>query len=54
VLFGTNAQAQSLSGIEVGEEVSSASTIDARPLPSKSGDPHETRRWKLPNGNRFE
>jgi hypothetical protein len=53
VLFGTTAQAQSLSGIRVGEEVSSASRIDARPLPSKSGDPHEARRWKLPDGNRL-
>jgi hypothetical protein len=53
VLFGTSAQAQSLSGIKVGEEASSASTIDARPLPSKSVDPHEARRWKLPDGNRL-
>jgi hypothetical protein len=53
VLFGTGAQAQSLSGIKVGEEASSASTIDARPLPSKSVDPHEARRWKLPDGNRL-
>ncbi|MPR11864.1 hypothetical protein [Microvirga tunisiensis] len=53
VLFGTSAQAQSLSGIRVGEEVSSASRIDARPLPSKSGDPHEERRWKLSDGNRL-
>jgi hypothetical protein len=53
VLFGTSAQAQSLSGIRVGEEVSSASKIDARPLPSKSVDPHEARRWKLPDGNRL-
>jgi hypothetical protein len=53
VLFGTSAQAQSLSGIRVGEEVSSASKIDARPLPSKSVAPHEERRWKLPDGNRL-
>ena len=53
VLFGTSAQAQSLSGIKVGDEISSASRLDARPLPSKSGDPHEERRWKLPDGNRL-
>jgi hypothetical protein len=53
VLFGTSAQAQSLSGIKVGEEISSASEIDARPLPSRSTDPHEDRRWKLPDGNRL-
>jgi hypothetical protein len=53
VLFGTTAQAQSLSGIKVGEEVSSASKIDARPLPSKNREPHEARRWKLPDGNRL-
>jgi hypothetical protein len=53
VLFGTTAQAQSLSGIKVGEEISSASKLDARPLPSKSVDPHEARRWKLPDGNRL-
>jgi hypothetical protein len=53
VLFGTSAQAQSLSGIKVGEEISSASEIDARPLPSRSMDPHEDRRWKLPDGNRL-
>ena len=53
VLFGTSAQAQSLSGIKVGDEISSASRLDARPLPSKSGDPRGERRWKLPNGNRL-
>ncbi len=53
VLFGTGAQAQSLSGIKVGEEISSASKIDARSLPSRSVDPHEARRWKLPDGNRL-
>jgi hypothetical protein len=53
VLFGTSAQAQSLSGIKVGEEVSSVPKLDARPLPSKSGAPHEERRWKLPDGNRL-
>jgi hypothetical protein len=53
VLFGTTAQAQSLSGIKVGEEISSASKLEARPLPSKSVDPHEARRWKLPDGNRL-
>ena len=53
VLFGTSAQAQSLSGIKVGDEISSTSRLDARPLPSKSGDPHEERRWKLPDGNRL-
>jgi hypothetical protein len=53
VLFGASAQAQSLSEIKVGEEVSSASRIDARRLPSKSVDPHEARRWKLPDGNRL-
>jgi hypothetical protein len=53
VLFGTSAQAQSLSGIKVGEEVSSVPKLDARPLPSKSVAPHEERRWKLPDGNRL-
>ena len=53
VLFGTTAQAQSLSGIKVGEEISSASKLDARPLPSKSVDPHEARRWKLSDGNKL-
>src|SRR5215213_48600 len=53
VLFGTSAQAQSLSGIKVGEEISSVPKLDARPLPSKSVDPHEERRWKLPDGNRL-
>ena len=53
VLFGTSAQAQSLSGIKVGDEISSASRLDARPLPSKSGDPLKERRWKLPDGNRL-
>jgi hypothetical protein len=53
VLFGTSAQAQSLSGIKVGEEIASAARIAARPLPAKSGDPHEERRWKLPDGNRL-
>jgi hypothetical protein len=53
VLFGTNAQAQSLSGIKVGEESASASTINARPLPFKRAAPHEERRWKLPDGNKL-
>jgi hypothetical protein len=53
VLFGTSAQAQSLSGIKVGDEISSVPKLDARPLPSKSVDPHEERRWKLPDGNRL-
>jgi hypothetical protein len=53
LLFGTSAQAQSLSGIKVGEEISSASKIAATPLPSTSLAPHEDRRWKLPNGNRL-
>jgi hypothetical protein len=53
VLFGTSAQAQSLSGIKIGEEISSASKIAARRLPSKSVDPHEEQRWKLPDGNRL-
>jgi hypothetical protein len=53
VLFGTNVQAQSLSGIKVGEEIASASKINARPLPSKSVAPHEERRWKLPDGNKL-
>jgi hypothetical protein len=51
VLFGTNAQAQSLSGIKVGEEIASAAKIAARPLPSRSVAPQEERRWKLPDGN---
>jgi len=37
----------------IGDEISSASRLDARPLPSKSGDPLEERRWKLPDGNRL-
>jgi hypothetical protein len=41
VLFGTSAQAQSLSGIKVGDEISSVPKLDARP------------RWKLPDGNRL-
>jgi hypothetical protein len=53
VLFGTSAQAQSLSGIKVGDEISSASRLDARPLPAKSVDPQKERRWKLSNGNRL-
>ena len=53
VLFGTGAQAQSLSGIKVGEDISSASIINAKPLPSKSVGPHEEQRWKLPDGNRL-
>jgi hypothetical protein len=53
VLFGTSAQTQSLSGIKVGEEISSATKLAARPLPSKSVAPHEERRWKLPDGNRL-
>jgi hypothetical protein len=52
-LFGTSAQAQSLSGIKVGAEISSVAKIAARPLASKSVDPHEERRWKLPDGNRL-
>jgi hypothetical protein len=53
VLFGTSAQAQSLSGIKVGEDISSVPKLDARPLPSRSVDPHEDRRWRLPDGNRL-
>jgi hypothetical protein len=53
VLFGTSAQAQSLSGIKVGEPISSAAKINAKPLPSRSVAPHEARRWKLPDGNRL-
>ena len=53
VLFATSAHAQSLSGIKVGEDVSSASKIVVRPLPSRSVDPHDARRWKLPDGNRL-
>ena len=52
-LFGTSAQAQSLSGIKVGAEISSVAKIAARPLASKSVDPAEERRWKLPDGNRL-
>ena len=53
VLFGTSAQAQSLLGIKIGDEISSASRLDARPLPSKSVVPQKERRWKLPDGNRL-
>jgi hypothetical protein len=53
VLFGASAQAQSLSGIRVGDMIVSAPRIAARQLPSRSGDLHEERRWKLPDGNRF-
>ena len=53
VLFGTNAQAQSLSGIRVGEELSSAAKINAKLLPSNSVAPHDERRWKLPDGNKL-
>jgi hypothetical protein len=53
VLFGTPAQAQSLSGIKVGEEISSASKLAARPLLSRSVASHKERRWKLPDGNRL-
>src|SRR3712207_4463201 len=53
MLFGTSAQAQSLSGIKIGEEISSAAKIGAKPLPSKSGDSHKDQRWKLPDGNRL-
>ncbi|MBM6584459.1 hypothetical protein ILT44_30170 [Microvirga sp. BT689] len=53
VLFGTPAQAQSLSGIKVGEQVLSVPKLAARPLPSKRVDLHEERRWKLPDGNRL-
>lgn len=53
MLFGTSAQAQSLSGIKVGEEISSVSKINAKPLPSKSVAPHEERRWTLPDGNKL-
>jgi hypothetical protein len=53
VLFGTPAQAQSLSGIKVGEEVSSVPKLAARPLLSRGADAHEARRWKLPDGNRL-
>ncbi|MPR13220.1 hypothetical protein [Microvirga tunisiensis] len=53
VLFGTSAQAQSLSGIKVGEEISSVSKLNARPLPSRSTNPHEEWRWRLPDGNRL-
>jgi hypothetical protein len=53
VLFGTNALAQSLSGIKVGEEIASVSKINAKPLPSKSVAPHEEQRWKLPDGNKL-
>ncbi|WP_201865193.1 hypothetical protein [Microvirga soli] len=53
VLFGMPAQAQSLSGIKVGEEISSVPKIYATPLPSRSTNPHEERLWKLPDGNRL-
>jgi hypothetical protein len=53
VLFGISAQAQSLSGIKVGEAISSVSKINAKPLPSKSVASHEEQRWKLPDGNRL-
>src|SRR3712207_5178375 len=53
VLFGTNGQAQSLSGIKVGEELSAAAKINAKPLLSKSVASHDERRWKLPDGNRL-
>jgi hypothetical protein len=53
VLFVIPAQAQSLSGIKVGEEISSVSKLNAKPLTSRTRNPHEERLWKLPDGNRL-
>jgi hypothetical protein len=51
VLFGTIAQAQSLSGIKFGQEISAVSHIAARPLRSGSVGPNQERHWKLSDGN---
>jgi hypothetical protein len=53
VLFAIPARAQSLSGIKVGEEISSVSKLNANPLTSRSTNPQEERLWKLPDGNRL-
>jgi hypothetical protein len=53
LLFGAGTKAQSLSGIKVGEEISSASRIGAKRLPTKVAGPHVELRWKLPDGNRL-
>jgi hypothetical protein len=53
ISFSIGAHAQSLSGIRVGEGISSTSKIDAKLLPTKVATPHAERRWKLPDGNRL-
>ena len=47
------AQAQTLNGIRIGEEITVASRIAGKPIARAAAGPHEELRWRLPDGNKL-
>jgi hypothetical protein len=47
------AQAQTLNGIRIGEEIAVASRIAGKPTARVARGPHEELRWRLPDGNKL-
>ncbi|MBQ0821507.1 hypothetical protein KBI52_15000 [Microvirga sp. HBU67558] len=46
-------QAQSLNGIRIGEEITTASRIAGKPASRVAAGPHEEVRWRLSDGNKL-
>jgi hypothetical protein len=51
LFFGLGAQAQSLSGIKIGDNIASSSSIGMKPVVQNQSGPYLMRRWKLADGN---
>lgn len=49
----TGTQAQTLNGIRIGEEITTASRTVGKPTSRVATGPHEEVRWRLPDGNRL-
>jgi hypothetical protein len=49
----TGTQAQTLNGIRIGEEITTASSTVGKPTSRVATGPHEEVRWRLPDGNRL-
>lgn len=46
-------QAQTLSGIHIGEEITAALRTAEKPISKVAAGPHEEVRWRLPDGNKL-
>ncbi|WP_114948689.1 hypothetical protein [Microvirga calopogonii] len=46
-------QAQTLNGIRIGEEITTASRIAGKPISKVAAGPHEEVRWRLSDGNKL-